>query len=247
MNVEPTTELAESVERTAIAPFAPVICSAFRPYHQESSVTIYHGDCREIVPALGRFDLLLTDPPYGVNFKGKVTKHTKASGGYISGDSEIGPEIVAMCLAKVSRGIVFPGTRLMREYPAWDDCGGVFCPSGAGMGRWGFACVHPILFYGPRPKRTGMWPTGFSSFDNADDCGHPCPKPLRWMSWSIVLAGDDVETILDPFAGSGTTGRAAKDLGKKCVLIEREERYCEIAAKRLAQDVLPLGTQNKQI
>lgn len=212
-----------------------------RPYYEDSAVTIYHGDCRKIVSLLGRFDLLLTDPPYGVNFKGKVTKHTKAAGGYISGDSEIGPEIVALCLGKVNRGIVFPGTRIMREYPSWDDMGGVFCPSGSGRGRWGFVCVNPILFYGPRPKRVGMWPTGFSSFDKADDCGHPCPKPLKWMSWSIVLAGDEVETILDPFAGSGTTGRAAKDLGKRATLIEREERYCEIAARRMAQEVMNLA------
>jgi DNA modification methylase len=69
--------------------------------------------------------------------------------------------------------------------------------------------------------------------------GHPCEKPLELMTWCISLAGD-VQTILDPFAGSGTTGRAAKDLGRKAVLIEREERYCEIAARRMAQGVLPL-------
>ena len=66
---------------------------------------------------------------------------------------------------------------------------------------------------------------------------HPTQKPVALMQWCIGLAGE-VETIIDPFAGSGTTGRAAKDLGKRAVLIEREEKYCEIAAKRLAQEVL---------
>ena len=73
---------------------------------------------------------------------------------------------------------------------------------------------------------------------------HPTQKSLELMRWCIDYAekagGKRIETILDPFAGSGTTGRAAKDLGKRAVLIEREERYCEIAARRLAQDVLPL-------
>ncbi len=70
--------------------------------------------------------------------------------------------------------------------------------------------------------------------------GHSTPKPLQPWQW---LVGEGVKvggTILDPFAGSGTTGRAAKDLGRKCTLIEREERYCEIAASRMAQEVLPL-------
>jgi len=69
---------------------------------------------------------------------------------------------------------------------------------------------------------------------------HPTQKPLALMSWCLSLAGDDAKTVLDPFAGSGTTGRACKDLGRKCVMIEREERYCEIAARRMGQEVLPL-------
>ena len=76
---------------------------------------------------------------------------------------------------------------------------------------------------------------------------HPTQKPLALMLWCIGLAGD-VQTILDPFAGSGTTGRAAKDLGRKATLIEQEERYCEIAASRMAQEVLPLEyLDNNQI
>jgi hypothetical protein len=71
------------------------------------------------------------------------------------------------------------------------------------------------------------------------DTGHPTQKPIELMTWCIDLAGD-VQTILDPFAGSGTTAVAAKSLGRKCVCIEREERYCEIAVKRCAQGYLRL-------
>ena len=68
---------------------------------------------------------------------------------------------------------------------------------------------------------------------------HPTQKPVALMAWCIRRV-NDCSTILDPFAGSGTTGRAAKDLGRKCTLIEREEKYCEIAAKRMEQEVLAL-------
>ena len=75
---------------------------------------------------------------------------------------------------------------------------------------------------------------------NAERVGHPTQKPLTVMLWSIQQIAPDAQTILDPFAGSGTTGRAAKDLGRKAVLIEREEKYCEIAARRMGQEVLAL-------
>ena len=70
-----------------------------------------------------------------------------------------------------------------------------------------------------------------------EDRYHPAQKPLEVITWALGHAGE-VKTIFDPFAGSGTTGRAAKDLGLHCTMIEREERYCEIAAKRMAQEVL---------
>jgi site-specific DNA-methyltransferase (adenine-specific) len=64
------------------------------------------------------------------------------------------------------------------------------------------------------------------------------------MRWLVSELSEEGQIILDPFAGSGTTGRAAKDLGRKAVLIEREERYCEIAARRMGQGVLDFGTAN---
>ena len=77
--------------------------------------------------------------------------------------------------------------------------------------------------------------------DKQDYALHPSPKPLALLRYLVSKVTQPGETILDPFAGSGTTGRAAKDLGRKAVLIEREERYCEIAAKRMAQEVLDFG------
>jgi len=84
--------------------------------------------------------------------------------------------------------------------------------------------------------KTDIWK--FRSSGNKH--GHPTEKPLDLMQFMVRISCRPGGTILDPFAGSGTTGRAAKDLGRKCTLIEREERYCEIAARRMAQEVLPL-------
>jgi hypothetical protein len=70
--------------------------------------------------------------------------------------------------------------------------------------------------------------------------GHPCPRPIDTMRHICAIASPVGGTILDPFMGSGTTLRAAKDLGRKAIGIEIEERYCEIAAKRMSQEVLPL-------
>jgi site-specific DNA-methyltransferase (adenine-specific) len=96
--------------------------------------------------------------------------------------------------------------------------------------------------------RTGDQKTDVWRFNpSGNKQGHPTEKPLAIMSYIVRLSCRPGGTVLDFFAGSGTTGRAAKDLGRKAVLIEREERYCEIAARRMLQEVLPLDfSQPKQ-
>lgn len=209
------------------------------PYYDEGGITIYHGDCRDVLPTV-QADVLVTDPPYGVAFEGKVTKHTTVkSGGYTTeDDGSIGPDVVRMVLPMVKRGAVFSGIRNLMAYPTPRDIGCVYCPSGAGRGPWGFTCFNPVLFYGKRPGP--CVPSSIMSFDVSPQNGHPCPKPLRWIKWLVALTSVDGDVIVDPFGGSGTTGRACKDLGRRCILIEREERYCEIAAHRLSQEVFDL-------
>lgn len=217
-----------------------------RPYYQHSGITIYHGDCREIVPQLGKFDLVLTDPPYGVQL-GTKRNNLKLSfkrEKYSMFDDT--PEFIQTvvipaiktCIEKFGRVVVTPGNRCMWLYPAPDEIGCIFNPAGNGLCRWGFNMSHPILFYGKDPKMPNAYANGLESTAISERNGHPCPKPLKWMTWLITRCSLDGETILDPFGGSGTTCRAAKDLGRKCTMIELEEKYCEIAANRMAQEVM---------
>lgn len=210
-----------------------------KPYYEDGAVTIYHGDARAINVAASS---LVTDPPYGVDFAGKATKRTNGKpGGYtIADDPSIGPTVVSQILGRVAHAAVFPGNRNLFRYPEPRDVGCVYCPSGAGIGPFGFVCFHPVLFYGERAS-TVLRPTSFQWLSAVEKNGHPCPKPLRWMTWVLPLVSNVGDTVIDPFAGSGTTLVAAKTLGRKAIGVEIEERYCEIAAKRCAQEVLDFG------
>jgi len=208
------------------------------------NATLYLGDCREILPTLPAMTAMVTDPPYGVNFKGSATKHTVRDGvGYESFEDtpeKVRDEIVPrfmLALGLVHRAALTPGTRCSRFYPEPRAEGVIWYPSGANSGPWGFVMHQPIYYYGNCPYlagSAGSRPTGFRSVEPAEKNGHPCPKPIGQMEWlvnRVSAAFDDV--ILDPFMGSGTTGVACMNLGRKFIGIEIEPKYFDIACRRI--------------
>jgi site-specific DNA-methyltransferase (adenine-specific) len=228
------------------------------PYYEQSGITIFHGDCCEVMasfPSCFRVDVTVTDPPYGVGLTGKLAK--KRGGGQTFRPGAYGfedaPEYVRSVVVpviehcrRISDAVVLtPGTRNLWMYPQPDDLGCFFSAAGTGVGRWGFTCSQPILFYGADPYLAAGMGSRANSHgqtypNDANFVGHPCAKPLpmwRWLVGRSLLPG---MTILDPFMGSGTTLVAAKPQGCKAIGIEIEERYCEIAARRLQQEALPL-------
>lgn len=213
-----------------------------KPYYQDDAVTIYHGDCREIMPTLPKVDLVLTDPPYLAKDIG-VNKMKGLIGGNLT------PERYAsLCKAwfklasSLSKRIVFtPGIKHLWEYPpatwvaCWNKPGAVSFSVFGGYSAW-----EPILVYGKLGKgcRIPLDVLTFTPSSFGPRPEHPCPKNMKMWSTLMSMISITGETILDPFMGSGTTLRAAKDLGRNATGIEIEEKYCEIAAKRMAQEVL---------
>ncbi len=228
-----------------------------RPYYDHAGITIFHADCADLLVQLrSSIDVIVTDPPYGVGLGkcGDVRggRHGMRHDGYASYEDSyenfvgvIVPVLTAYVQA-ASRAAVFTGPH-MHEQLKPEAIGAVYYPSGVGRTSWGFKTLLPVLLYGGSPTvmqgKGASCPTVIVSSELPEPIskGHPVPKPLGWMKWLVRLASLPGDTIVDPFMGSGTTLRAAKDLGRRAIGIEIEERYCEIAAKRLSQEVLNLA------
>ena len=219
-----------------------------RPYYEQDGIVIYHGDCREVLPQLGPVDLVLTDPPYGVNLN---TDNSRFSGGHVASVASLGngrgsgngkpikgdaapfdPSFLLQygkhqviwgwnhypdklprgtCLVWIKRNDAAFGSFLSDAETAWMSKG------------HGVYCRRDLSNNAIARQRV-----------------HPTQKPLGLMKWCIEFF-PHAETVLDPFMGSGTTLLAAKELGRRCIGVEIEEKYCEIAAKRLSQMTLPLA------
>ena len=209
------------------------------PYYQDDHVTIYHGDCREFLPAIDTPTAILTDPPYGVGYDYGDEFEDIEGGEYWQWFADV------LALMRTSAPLVAFTHRLaaLRHIGDWEWLGVWNKPlamSGLNaypvMPHW-----EPIFLYGIKMRKD--LPRRYDVIsvnpDRPSPDGHPCPKPVGLMTHLIEwLAPTGV--VADPFMGSGTTLRAAKDLGRKAIGIEISERYCEIAARRMGQEVLAL-------
>ena len=200
-----------------------------QPYYDEDGITIYHGDCREILPSVDA-DVIISDPPYGIDYEpGPYWK-----GERIAGDSE--PFDPSHLLDR--RGaVLFGANHYADRLPAssgwivWNkrDRTSRSLPGSDAELAWTNLLTQVRIF-------TQVW---MPHTIRGEPMLHPTQKPVALMREILEATGGD-DLVCDPYMGSGSTLRAAKDLGRKAIGIELEERYCEIAAERLGQGVLDL-------
>ena len=250
-----------------------------KPYYQDEWVTIYHGDCREILPQLPKVDLVLTSPPYNkhsASRKPHPTDTWSGGGAAISYGSymddmpeaeyqEWQVDIINKCLLKlcdtgsffynhknrtVNHGIISPlewllkSNAIIKQEIIWNRMGIVeidkirFYPKTERL-YWLLKSATQPYFNPDRAFLTDIWDIPPSQ--NADRHNHSAPFPEELANNCITAATQANGLVLDPFLGSGTTAYCAKKLNRKCIGIEIEEKYCEIAAKRCSQSVMRLG------
>lgn len=213
---------------------------SLKPYYEHGGITIFHGDCRDILPHLEPVDLVLTDPPYGIGEargKNKSRSNMARSKDYGFSSWDDAPpdqETILNVISKGSHSILWGGNYFSGLPPSpcwlvWDKDNGANDFADCELAWTNMEkAVRKIKF-----RWAGMLQ---QDMKNKEVRWHPTQKPVPVISWALQLGGG--QTVLDPFMGSGTTLRAAKDLGRKAIGIEIEEKYCEIAVKRLAQEVL---------
>lgn len=205
-----------------------------KPYYDDGSCVVYHDDAFDLPISAGA---IVTDPPYGVGVA--YDEHDDSPTNYWPQMRE-----AVDLMREIAPVVVFTHrVAALKHLDGWDWVGVWHKPramSGLNqlpiMPHW-----EPVFMYGITGRKD--LPRGFDVFTHHSvraDNGHPCPKPASLFSELVQRFVPRGETLLDPFMGSGTTLVAAKSLGVRAIGVEKSERYCEIAAKRLAQEVLPL-------
>lgn len=188
------------------------------------------GDCREVLPILDNVDAVVTDPPYGINFE--YISHNDDPEQWFALINEVLP-----ILRDRSQFVIMPSCAIKRlrwwyeKHPpdwviAWHK-GSPGHVSAIGFNDW-----EPHLCWG-RPSRPMH--DYFSTVCGFDLNGHPCPKPIQYALWLVARSAEPHQTVLDPFMGSGTTGVACANLGRKFIGIEIEPKYFDIACRRIEE------------
>ena len=221
--------------------FESIIAALPKPYYQERDIAIYHGDCRELLPLIPAkiIDLVLTDPPYGI---AHPTDFHSRGRGKLANCSDypavFGDDVpFDPCPLLGWNCCLWGGNHFSDKLPAsdgwlvWDK----ERPDTLDQSTCELAWTNYVK--GVRRFRY-LW-NGMIRAGN-EALVHPTQKPVALMTWVLSLPWTPEGTILDPYMGSGPVIRAAKDLGRKCIGIEIEEKYCEIAVERLRQEVLSL-------
>ena len=209
-------------------------------YYEDDHVVIYHGDCKELLPDLV-FDVVVTDPPYGVAYVSNFAKGGPSKPIQGDEDTDLRDKVLELC-GDVPM-LVFgtwemPRPDKTRHVLVWNKG---LSPSLGNLSLvWGnsYEEIYVIGEGWTGKRRSNVYSVEKLSPTNKERPKHPTPKPVPLMKQLLERCPEGV--IVDPFMGSGTTLRAAKDLGRKAIGIEIEEKYCEIAAKRMAQEVLPI-------
>jgi len=209
------------------------------------TATLIRGDCMEVLPTLGRFDAVITDPPYGLDM-GKAKNHKSGKYGIQSGalhddldwDLEIpSAKCFSLILNCSDNQILFGANYYIdrltnsRGWIVWDKINDNFYSTSDGELAWTSVPVRLRFF-----RRSHGLDKGFMNKDPYGN-SHPTQKPIELMKWCIddYLKDYKTQTILDPFMGSGTTGVAAIQLGRTFTGIEREAKYFDIACQRIEQ------------
>lgn len=218
------------------------------PYYEDDYVTIYHGDCREIDAWLSA-DVLVTDPPYGIDVKANYAQRGRGAlascNDYpqIVGDDEpFDPSIFDL----TKPAVIFGGNHFASRLPdspswvVWDKLDGLTSGRDVGFNDQADAELIWTNLGGPARILAHRWMGAMKAgSERSHRRQHPTQKPTDLLRRLISMCPPG--TVADPFMGSGSTLRAAKDLGRKAIGVEVEERYCEIAARRLSQEVLDFG------
>lgn len=195
-----------------------------QPYYEHNGIAVYYGDCREILPTL-HGDVVITDPPYGVQ-KTDEYDDSEFPTWWIKPAFQAAPRILCMSgnSALITAGNAFGNT--------YRDCISLYAVNGMTRSKIAFGNWFPAIAAGEWKWKARPNLIKFT-VNASEPIDHPSPKPLAAMIKLLEYYTEPEWVIIDCFGGSGTTAVAAQTLGRKCVLIEKEQRFCDVAVRRL--------------